>query len=277
MRRKSVLKRQAVKKRKGKARSNIWRVTYLVGSYSVKFSCLMAGLVFISLLFLSLYQYLLASPYIRLERVIVKGVDGELKRALLKISQLNADTSLLALSLAELKQRIEKHPWVRSVNLEKRFPHTLIIEAEKEKPCAVVVMGDLHYMNRWGKVFQKVYQNADVDFPIVTGVSMTGNDREMQLKSAAHVLNVLEAERGPWSLKELSEVHVEKKGRVFLYFRSLPAVIELEGIQLDKKMDDLKRLVEHLNRTGHIHMVKRINLNYRDGAVVSFKNGGVVS
>lgn len=274
---KSVLKKQAIKKRKRKTSSNTWRVTRFLFSYSFKFSCLLAGLVLISLLFLYLYENLLSSPYIRLERVIVDGVDGKLRHALMKMSELKPDTSLLSVRLDELKQRMEKHPWIRSVNLEKRFPHTLVIKAEKEKPYAIVVMGNLHYMNRWGKIFRRVNKTASMDFPLVTGISTSGSDRKKQLQLAASVLRVLEAEKGSLSLGQLSEVHVEKTGHISLYFLSLPAVIELEGIQLKRKMEDLKRLVEHLKRSGRIQMVKRINLNYREGAVVSYKNDGVVS
>jgi cell division protein FtsQ len=274
---KSVLKKQAVKKRKRKTSSNIWRATRFLFSYSFKFSCLLAGLVFISLLFLYLYENLLTSPHIRLERVMVSGVDGKLKHALLKMSELKPDTSLLAVRLDDLKQRMEKHPWIRSVYLEKRFPHTLVVKAEKEKACAIVVMGNLHYMNRLGKIFRRVDENANMDFPLVTGISTAGSEREEQLQLAAHVLRVLEPKKGPLSLAQLSEVHVEKTGRISLYFLSLPAVIAVEGTQLEKKMEDLKRLVAHLKRTGRIHMVKRIDLNYREGAVVSYKNDGVTS
>jgi cell division protein FtsQ len=273
----SVLKKQAIKKRKRKPSSNRWRVIRLLFSFSLKFSCLLAGLVLISLLFLYLYENLLTSPYIRLERVIVRGVDEKLRHTLLKMSELKPDTSLLAVHLDELKQRIEKHPWIRSVNLEKRFPHTLVIKAEKEKPCAIVIMGNMHYMNRWGKIFRRVDMTAHMDFPLVTGISKNGSDREKQLQWTAHVLRVLEAENGSLSLAQLSEIHVEKSGQISLYFLSLPAVIELEGPQLGEKMEDLKRLVKHLKRTGRIQMVKRINLNYREGAVVSYKNDGVVS
>jgi cell division protein FtsQ len=274
---KSVLKKQAVKKRKRKTSSNMWRITRFLFSYSLKFSCLVAGLLLISLLFLYLYENLLSSPYIRLERVIVDGVDGNLRHALMKMSELKPDTSLLSLRLDELKQRMEKHPWIRSVNLEKRFPHTLVIKAEKEKPYAIVVTGNLHYMNRWGKIFRRVGKTSPMDFPLVTGISTRGSDREKQLQLAASVLRVLEAEKGPLSLAQLSEVHVEKTGHISLYFLSLPAVIELEGVQLKRKMEDLKRLVEHLKRSGRIQMVKRINLIYTEGAVVSYKNDGIVS
>ena len=231
----------------------------------------------ISLLFLYLYENLLTSPYIRLEKVIVKGVDEKLRHTLLKMSELKPDTSLLAVRLDELKKRIEKHPWIRSVNLEKSFPHTLVIKAEKEKPYAIVIMGKLYYMNRWGKIFERVDMTGHVDLPLVTGISKSGSHKEKQLKWTAHVLRVLEAEKGSLSLEQLSEIHVEKSGRISLYFLSLPAVIELEGPQLERKIEDLKRLVKHLERTGRIQMAKRINLNYREGAVVSYKDDGVVS
>jgi cell division protein FtsQ len=275
--RKSVLNRQAVKKRKPKTSSKTWRATRFLFSYSFKFSCLLAGLVLISLSFLYLYENLLTSPYVRLERVVVNGVDEKLKHALLKMSELKSDTSLLSVRLDELKQRMEKHPWIRSVNLEKRFPHTLVIEAEKEEPCAIVVMNDLHYMNRWGKLFRRVDKNASMDFPLVSGITTTESDGEKQLQLAASVLRLLEEEEGLWSHSQVSEVHVEKTGHISLYFLSLPAVIEFEGTELERRMGDLKRLVKHLKETGRIHMVERINLNFREGAVVSYKNDGVVS
>lgn len=255
----------------------MWRATRFLCSYSFKFSCLLAGVVLISLFFLYLYENLLTSPYVRLERVVVNGVDEKLKHALLKMSELKPDTSLLSVRLDELKQRMEKHPWIRSVNLEKRFPHTLVIEAEKEKPCAIVVMNRPHYMNRWGKLFRRVDKTANMDLPLVTGISASESDGEKQLQLAANVLRLLEAENGLWSHSQLSEVHVEKTGHISLYFLSLPAVIELEGNELERKMGDLKRLVKHLKKTGRIHMVERINLNFREGAVVSYKNDGVVS
>jgi cell division protein FtsQ len=275
--RRSVLNRQAVKKRKSKPTSRTWRATHFLFSYSLKFSCLLAGLVLISLSFLYLYENLLTSPYVRLERVVVNGVDENLKQALLKLSELKPDTSLLSVHLGELKQRMEKHPWIRSVSLRKRFPHTLVIEAEKEKPCAIVVMKDLHYMNRWGRLFRKVDKSGNTDFPLVTGITATQGDGEKQLQLAASVLRLLEGEQGLWSHSELSEVHVEKTGHISLYFLSLPAVIEFEGTELERKMGDLKRLVKHLKKSGRIQTVERINLNFREGAVVSYKSDGIVS
>ena len=272
MKRKSSLNRQTVKRRKRNDLSTIWKAISFVGSCFVKLSCLVIGLVMISLLFVSIYEYLLTSPYIKLEKVIVTGIDGEIKREVLKMSGLSPDLGLLAINLSELKKKIERHPWIRSVNLEKRFPHTLIIRTEKEKPWAVVAMDKLYYMNQWGKIFKEAGQTDDLDYPVITVFSSSGNGMEKHLKRAAHVLSILESEKSPLSLEDLSEVHVKKGRDISLYFCSLPAVITLIGSDLDKKIDNLRKVVENLNRTGRTQMVRGINLDFRDGAVVSFKN-----
>jgi len=270
MKGRSVLKKQAVKRKKPRNGSAIWGILGLIGSCFVKVTFLLAGLVFISLLFLSLYQYLLSSPYIKLEQVVVKGVDEETKEELMGLLQLNFDESLLTINLDELKQRLEKHPWIRSAQLEKQFPHTMIIRAEKERPRALVISGGLFYINPWGEIFKEVDQEDDIDYPIVTGISSNDMVRETQLKLAASMLRLLESEKGPFSLKELSEIHFNENENVSFYSLSLPAVIKLRGSDLDVKKDELKKIVKHLRKEGLIHMVKAIDLNYRGGAAVSF-------
>ena len=273
MKDKSVLHRQAVKRKKPRMGSKIWSIIGLVGSCLAKFTFLLVGLVCISILFLSLYQYLLSSPYIKMKDVIVKGVDEETKGELIEMLQLNLDESLLAINLDELKQRLEKHPWIRTVQLEKQFPHTLIIQAEKEKPRALVVLGGIFYMNQWGEIFKELDPVDDSDYPLLTGISNDRMVRETQLKLAVNMLMLLEQEKGPISLKEISEIHFNKDENVSFYSLSLPAVIKLRGSDLGVKKDELQKIVEHLKKTGLIHMVKAIDLNYKDGAAVSFREG----
>ena len=268
---KPALKGQAVKRKRPKKPSRLLKLTVLLGISTLKVSLLLMGLTALSLLFLSVYQYLLTSPYISLEQVVIEGVEKDLKHELRKMSQLTTDTSLLAIRLNDVKKALEKHPWIQTVHVERRFPHTLVIQAKKEKPRAMVVTDGLHYMNRSGKIFERVDPTGDVDFPLITGISMTGEEMEKQLQLAAHILRELEGEKEAWSLEELSEIHLEKEGHASLYFRSLPAAIVLDGNQMDVKMDDLKRLVQHLEMTGQIPMVKRINLDYANGGVVSLR------
>jgi cell division septal protein FtsQ len=209
MKRNTVLKQQYVKRKNGGRYSELWRKTRDLGSWCLKISALLTGLAGISVLFVFLYSYLLTSPYIRLEQVEIVGVDEAMTKELREMSGLNFELSLLAIDVDEVQKKLEKHPWVRTVEVEKQFPHGLLIRAEKD----------------------------------------------------------------PWSLKNLSEIHVKKDGDVSLYFSFLPAAVKLRAQNLESKMEELKRVVEHLNSTGRMHTVKAIHLNYGEGAVVSFKKG----
>ena len=239
----------------------------------------------ISISFVSFYHYMLKSPYIRLEEVDVRGVDGEIKNGLIKMCGLDDGRSLLALHLNELKQKMEKHPWIRSVKLERRFPHILIVQAEKEIPLALVLRDKVYYMNRWGEAFKEVDKSEEMDFPVITGLSKEEADVKKQLGIAVFIIKILESEEGQWSLNELSEINVKKDGGLSLYFNHLPVEIKLmsdlpaiagsadEGkwaADLSNRLDGLKKVADHLRQTGRIHQVTKIDLNYVDGAVVTF-------
>lgn len=271
--RKTALKNKAAKRRKRRPLAGAWRAVTLIGAFFLRFSFFGVALVLISLMFVLLYDYMLTSPYIRLERIVVTGVDTALKNEILERSELGPDSSLLGIDLGKLKSTLEQEPWIQSVRLEKQFPHTLMIHAVKQEPWAIAAMGDLYYVNRSGEIFVEAGRGEKLDFPIITGLREEAEIRAEQMMWATHVLKVLETERRPWSFSDISEVHVERNGEMLLYFDSLPVPIQVMGSEMERRMGDLKRLVEHLNETGRIPMVKKINLNYREGAVVSFKRG----
>ena len=276
MKRQSVLKKQAAAKKRKKKRhplSMAWGAITAVMSFFLRFSFFGIAVIMISLLFVLLYEYLLTSPYIQLEEIVVTGVDGPMKEQLLDRAELGPGASLLGLDLGKLRKEMEQNPWIQTVRLEKQFPHTLIIEVIQEEPWAVAAMGDLYYVNRSGKIFVEAEQGITLDYPLITGLGADAEEREEQLRWAAHVLEILESEKRPWSFKDVSEVYVEGDGKVFLYFTSLPVAIQVMAEEIGERMGDLKRVVEHLNESGRIHLVNGINLNYREGAVVSFKSG----
>jgi cell division protein FtsQ len=265
--------RRETKKRKREVLSTAWQVLCWAGSSFLKVSCLLVCLMMISVLFLAGYQFLLHSPYIRLERVEITGVENKVKRELLEISGLRSDMTLLAVDLRKLEQKLERHPWVRAVKAEKQYPHSLRITAVREEPWAVVSTGGLFYMNRSGNVFKEVEPAEPVDFPVITGEFDDEEQRERNLELAAYVLGVLERQGKEWMKEEISEIHLRNAGNVSLYFRSLPAMVQVSVPDLEKKIDDLNRVVEHLRETRQVEKVTGINLHYRDGAVVSFRRG----
>jgi hypothetical protein len=129
------------------------------------------------------------------------------------------------------------------------------------------------YVNSYGEPFKTVSQSEDADFPIITGISNDMESNKNRLKTVARVMRTLSSEHGIWSVKNLSEINVRKDGEVALYYRQLGAEIVCNYRNLSEKIPGLRRLADHLKSSGKIDRVRRIDLDYADGAVVSFEAG----
>ena len=249
----------------------LWDVLRSIGSGLLKVSLFLFVLTVISLSFVMVYNYLLASPYMKLTHVEIHGVDEGLKNELLQMSGLTSEQGLLSLKLESLKKRMEKHPWVRTATVQRRFPDTLIVQVEKEEPVMLVLLDRFFYMNRYGKLFKPVTQAEKMDFPILTGLSQKDPEENENMDRITHVLKVLETEKENWSLQNLSEIHLGKNGGISLYFNHLQAAIRISKQNVAGKMEELKQVAKHLRESGKINLVTQIDLNHVDGAIVSFK------
>lgn len=254
--------------------SNLFRIVRLMTSFSLKIACLFIGVICISLMFLYLYQYLVSTPYIKLREVRIEGVNDGLKRELIELAELNSELSLLTLNLDEMKKKMESHPLIRTVELEKSFPHLLRIKAEKEKPFAIVALDRLFYMNRWGVAFKEIDYSDDKDYPVITGISERDHSIKKYLKTAAGILSIFENDTGAWSINKISELHFNNIDKVSIYSTELPVVLKMGCSELGMKKKKLGKIVDLLNRSGRINMVKAIDLNYEDMAVFSYREDG---
>ena len=141
MTRRSTLKNRTVKRKKPKKFAfHPGRIIGRFGGVFLKVFVFLGVIAVVSVTFLSVYHYLCASPHMRLENVVVRGVGEDLRHELVEAGGLTRRTSMLALNLRAVKNAMEKHPWIRSVTLERQFPHTLLVQVEQEVPEAVVVL-----------------------------------------------------------------------------------------------------------------------------------------
>jgi len=246
-----------------------------IGSGFLKVFLFLSVLTVISLTFVMLYNYLLTSPYMKLAHVEIRGVDKGIRNELLQMCGLTSEQGSLGLKLEALKKRMEKHPWVRTATVERRFPDTLIVHAQKEEPVMLVLLDQFFYMNRQGRLFKSVSLDEEMDFPILTGLSKADPDKMEKLDQTAYVLNVLKAQKDLWSLQNLSEIHLNKNGGISLYFNHIRATIRISRHNLARNMEELKQVAKHLNESGKINLVTQIDLNHVDGAIVSFKENQV--
>ncbi|MDZ7697364.1 MAG: FtsQ-type POTRA domain-containing protein [Deltaproteobacteria bacterium] len=264
--------KKAVQKKAHK-RDSFWITIRRMGQGILKVTIILAAVTFLSLFFLSGYHYLLKSPHLTLEHVQITGVDPHRQKELMALCGLNTEPNLLAINLKDLKKRIEAHPWIRSARLQRQLPHTLTIDIQRQAPVAILMSDGMYYINAWGEPFKKLSPSDDVDFPVITGISKDMASDGKGLETVVHVMNTLSSERGAWSVENLSEVNIRGDEDMSLYFGHLNAEVRCNGRNFSEKLAGLRRLTTHLKTSGKIDRVNRIDLNYTDGAVVSFESG----
>lgn len=277
IKKKSVLNKQSVDRKKKKKRKTDRKINALnlirgILIISLKVAVLVALLVGISAFLMYGYDYLRNAPFLMLKRVEINGVEQDIQKDLMDIIDLNKNANLLFLDLEKTAQAIKAHPWVRTVQLDRQFPETLSVEIKKHRPVALVMQDGIHYMNDRGEIFKTPDVTDPLDYPVITGIHEKDPRARKQLARALDIINVLSAEKEPWTWNEISEIHAEDDDFI-LYFSHLPVRIRANRDTLAEKLEGLSKMTKHLSDTGRIHLVTGIDLTPFEGAVVSFKKG----
>lgn len=114
-------------------------------------------------------------------RIEVEGAPAPVAQAVTVALGRLEGTSLVALSAAQVEQRLARLPWVASWTYDRAFPHTLRVVVEPEQPLAVARRGaDAWLVSARGKVLEKIGARtlprlpriwlAKEDAPAVNGV-----------------------------------------------------------------------------------------------------------
>lgn len=106
--------------------------------------------------------------------------------------------SLFRLKLKEVEGRLLKHPWIKAVQLEKRFPQTVLISVQFRTPQALFQYsnGTLSYIDTHGKVYGKLNLSIQPDLPLISGFPQESSNR---IQEALELLK-------KWNQSELSSL-----------------------------------------------------------------------
>lgn len=99
--------------------------------------------------------------------------------------------NLFDLNLNAVEKRVLTHPWIRRVNLVKRFPQTLSINVVFRDPQALLQHreGDLSYIDADGVVFGRVNVLARSNLPLISGIQQEDTEH---LRQALRLLDTWE-------------------------------------------------------------------------------------
>jgi cell division protein FtsQ len=221
-----------------------------------------------------LRRWALTSPRFLLKETSFTGLQRASPGELLKLSGLTVGQNLWSLDVEALERAMRTHPWVRSVELSRRFPSSVSVEVGEHVPVALAVLGDLYLLNDEGEPFKRLQPGDRLDLPLVTGV-----EREVYIADEAGVrsrlrraLAVVEA-YGASGRERLSEVRVSPEGLVMVLADGME--VRLGEGETEAKLERLSRVRAELRARGLSAEVIHLDNRARPGWVAVKLSGSV--
>jgi cell division protein FtsQ len=270
MKRNSVLAHQTVKRDRKKDVLVFKRALGQLGFGLIKMFLFLLCLGALSVGLISGYQFLSSAQWLRVQSIVVTGVEDSMRGSVINLSGITDEDSLLSVDMAAVTRNIEEHPWVKAASVTREFPHTLHIEVHHEEPIAVVLLDRMCLMDREGVLFKDIEKNDPIDFPIITGLSAGDEGMSEHLRRVASFLTTYSLASAALPARELSEIHVEKDGALSVYFNKLPFKTYFGRGDFARKIDSLRRIIKHLRVTHRLHHARSIDMDYHDRGVVAF-------
>ncbi len=253
--------RYARKRRPAVKWREVGRQVFWAGCLTVIVGALSGGIWFT-------WRQVLESGAIDLREIEVFGarrVGSELGQYL----QLGHGTPLSRIDTDVVRMRLEKHPWVRSAEVEKHFPHRLTLRIVEREPALLHLTRRLYVVDTEG-VWVKAWEPDDaIDLPVVTGVQpVPVTEATGVLRDLASFVEYWDA---PTSPVRVGEVHYAGAGEVWVYPMDHGPLLHLplDAGLWPQARARLGRVLEEARRIGLELQV--IDLLYPDRAVARRK------
>ncbi|NOK03742.1 FtsQ-type POTRA domain-containing protein [Myxococcus xanthus] len=161
----------------------------------------------------ALREWALTSPRFELEAVSFSGLQRASRVELLRLAALTKGQNLWTLDVDALERAMHQHPWLRTVEVTRRFPNRVSVEVTEHVPVAMAVLGELYVLDEEGDPFKRVTPGDGLDLPLVTGLDREGYVADPaaareRLRSALTVASAY-ARLSPEKAEQLSEVRLE--------------------------------------------------------------------
>ncbi|MCP3098972.1 FtsQ-type POTRA domain-containing protein [Myxococcus sp. K15C18031901] len=157
----------------------------------------------------------LSSPQFGLAAVSFSGLQRSSRVELLRLAALTKGQNLWTLDAGALERAMLQHPWVKRVEVTRRFPNRVSVAVTEHVPEAMAVLGELYVLDEEGEPFKRVTPGDGLDLPLVTGVDREGYVADPaaareRFRKALEVARAY-AQQSPGKAERLSEVRLEAR------------------------------------------------------------------
>lgn len=201
-----------------------------------------------------LYTHLREDSVFALKEVEIRGGERLSEGQLLGILRVGERSDLLTMELSEISKRLQAHPWIEEVKMEKVFPHKLSVQIVERKPIAILQMEEPYYVDAKGVIFAPVGERDGFDYPFITGLTRRHLDEEPEesrrlIGKALELLSALR-QRRTLLLEEASEIHVEKTFGLQYFTKEEGIEVRMGWDRYGEKLRRLSIIWSDLKRKG---------------------------
>jgi cell division protein FtsQ len=217
---------------------------------------------------LSVFVYAYTSDRFNLRTVTVHGCKATNPKSLESVVRRNSPSNILRINLRQLKARLEKEPWVLSVEIRRILPSDLIVDVQERIPAAIIEFGNELMLADQNGIMLDRYDTkyGRLDVPVFKGVR--GEDTEdyrlyqaensVRIRQGLRMLSEIEA-GSPEESRKISEVDISDPDNLKLLLVDDTAEVFLGEKDYLKRfralMENMKKYEELKNQYTEIESI----------------------
>ena len=202
------------------------------------------------------------SPALALRAVRFSGLEHATADELLALCPVKPGQNLFTVDAGQVEAALLRHPWVRAVEVHRRWPPALEVKVRERKAAALVELSGLYLVDEEAKVFKRAEVGDGLDLPVVTGLSrgdyLQRPGEVEPLLSGALALARSWRQDGSDALAPLAEIHLDPDGTT-LYLGAEGTEVRLGAGDLSQKLGRLERVLSALRADGKVARVLHLD------------------
>lgn len=215
------------------------------------------------------YMFLTTSPFFNVSSVTISGNAAlDLDQLLNRIEPVHGE-NIFTLDSAAISRRLNEHPWIRSVSIERHLPDGIRLHIEERMPYTRIQLGEVYLMDNYG-VLMGHDSPAYRHLPLVTGVKSKDGElgRNVAGKDLIACLKIMYyLNRLPFFQKDpIDRLEIKTTHRVVFITRNNGTKIIINPDTMIESFENFKIVLELIGRGKE--SFEYIDLSFKDKVVV---------
>lgn len=161
--------------------------------------------------------------FFKITEIEISGNQRASREEIFILSGLKPGMGIFDFKLSEAVSGIQSHPWIKEARVSRQLPDRVLIFIREKEPSAIMVSGEVYYLDSEWKVFKKLIPGDKLDYPVFTGLTLEDlqdkSSRKLALAKGALELWEMAKSSSILPSEQISEFHVAESTGLTLILR----------------------------------------------------------